>query len=138
MTQPINLGEPTVGEAELAAIAEVFATGWLSGAGPACRSFEARFAQVAGTEHALATSNCGAALHLAMLVLGVRPGDELIVGDYTFPATGHSVMYAGARPVFADVRPDIWTLDPAAVRAAITERTVGIVAVDVFGQPADY
>lgn len=134
----IALGQPTVGEAELAAIAEVFASGWLAGAGPTCRRFEERFAAATGTAHALATSNCGAALHLALLALGVGPGDEVIVGDYTFPATGHAVMWTGAKPVFADVRPDIWTVDPAAVEAAITPRTVGIIAVDVAGQPADY
>ncbi len=138
MTEVIALGQPTVGEEELAALAEVLSSGWLAGAGPTCARFEGRFAEVAGTSHVLATNNCGAALHLGMLVLGVKPGDELIVGDYTFPATGHAVMYAGAVPVFADVRPDIWTVDPAAVEAAITPRTVGIVAVDVVGQCADY
>jgi dTDP-4-amino-4,6-dideoxygalactose transaminase len=138
MSDVIALGQPTVGDAELAAIAEVFASGWLAGAGPTCRKFEERFASAAGTRHALATSNCGSALHLALLTLGVRPGDEVIVGDYTFPATGHSVMWAGAKPVFADVRPDIWTIDPAAVEARISPRTVGIVGVDAFGQPADY
>ncbi|WP_426592784.1 DegT/DnrJ/EryC1/StrS family aminotransferase [Cellulomonas sp. McL0617] len=134
----VALGQPTVGEPELRAIAEVFASGWLSGAGPACKTFENDFAAVAGTEHVLATSNCGSALHLGLTVLGAGPGDEVIVGDYTFPATGHSVMWTGARPVFVDVRPDIWSMDPAAVEAAITPRTVGILAVDVFGQPADY
>ncbi|SHE68672.1 DegT/DnrJ/EryC1/StrS family aminotransferase [Streptoalloteichus hindustanus] len=135
---PIALGQPTVGEAELAAVASVFESGWLSGAGPTCRAFEERFAAVAGTGNALATSNCGTALHLALLTLGVKPGDEVVVGDYTFPATGHSVLWTGARPVFADIRPDIWSADPAAVEAAITPRTVGIVAVDVFGQPGDF
>ncbi|MEH1101451.1 DegT/DnrJ/EryC1/StrS family aminotransferase [Micromonospora sp. CPCC 205561] len=138
MSEVIALGQPTVGEAELAAIAEVFASGWLAGSGPTCRRFEERFAVVTGTGHALATSNCGSALHLALLTLGVKPGDEVIVGDYTFPATGHSVMWTGAKPVFADVRPDTWTVDPAAVEAAVTPRTVGIIAVDAFGQPADY
>ncbi len=138
MPHTVALGEPTVGEAELAAVSRVFASGWLSGAGPTCREFEDRFAVTAGTEHALATSNCGSALHLALQVLGVQPGDEVIVGDYTFPATGHSVLWAGGTPVFADIRPDIWTVDPRAVEAAITPRTVGILAVDVFGQAADY
>ncbi|SBT37617.1 DegT/DnrJ/EryC1/StrS family aminotransferase [Micromonospora auratinigra] len=138
MSEVIALGQPTVGEAELAAIAEVFASGWLAGSGPTSRRFEERFAAAVGTRHALATSNCGSALHLALLTLGVKPGDEVIVGDYTFPATGHSVMWTGATPVFADVRPDIWTVDPAAVEAAVTARTVGIIAVDAFGQPADY
>lgn len=119
-------------------MAEVFASGWLSGAGPACRRFEERFAAAAGTTAALATSNCGSALHLAMTVLGAGPGDEVIVADYTFPATGHAVMWTGATPVFADVRPDIWTIDPAAAASAIGPRTVGIIAVDAFGHPADY
>jgi dTDP-4-amino-4,6-dideoxygalactose transaminase len=138
MSEVIALGQPTVGGEELDAVAQVFASGWLSGAGPTCRTFEQRFAGVAGAEHALAVSNCGSALHLALLALGVAPGDEVIVADYTFPATGHAVLWTGARPVFADVRPDLWTVEPAAVEAAITPRTVGVIAVDPFGMPADY
>ena len=138
MSETIALGQPTVGDEELQAIAEVFASGWLSGAGPTCQKFEERFASIAGVSDALATNNCGAALHLGLKVLGTNPGDEVIVGDYTFPATGHAVAWTGATPVFADVRPDIWSIDPAVVEASITPRTVGILAVDVFGQPADY
>ena len=134
----IALGQPTVGDEELRAIADVFATGWLSGAGPTCARFEERFAEVAGVSDAIATNNCGAALHLGLQVLGAGHGDEVIVGDYTFPATGHSVAWTGAKPIFADIRPDTWTVDPQAVEASITPRTVGILAVDVFGQPADY
>jgi len=138
MNRTVALGAPTVGQEELDAIKEVFDSGWLSGAGPSCLAFEAEFADVAGVDNVLSTSNCGSALHLAQLVLGIKPGDEVIVGDYTFPATGHSVMWAGATPVFVDVRPDIWSIDPALIEAAITPRTVGIIAVDPFGQPADY
>jgi dTDP-4-amino-4,6-dideoxygalactose transaminase len=134
----IALGQPTVGDEELAAVAEVFRSGWLAGAGPACKRFEERFAEVVGVRHALSTSNCGSALFLGLKVLGVQPGDEVIVGDYTFPATGHAVLQAGATPVFADVRPDIWSADPASIEAAITPRTVGILAVDVAGQPGDF
>jgi len=134
----IALGQPTVGQEELAAIAEVFASGWLAGNGPSSRRFEQAFAVRSATAHALAVSNCTAALHLAFMALGLGPGDEVVVADYTFPATGHAVMHTGARPVFADVRADIWTVDPRAVEAAITDRTVGIVGVDVFGQTADY
>ncbi|WP_270886427.1 DegT/DnrJ/EryC1/StrS family aminotransferase [Pedococcus sp. 5OH_020] len=138
MNNPIALGQPTVGAEELAQVQRVFESGWLSGAGPTCQAFERRFTEVSGVGHTVATSNCGSALHLAQLALGISRGDEVVVGDYTFPATGHSVMWSGATPVFADVRQDIWSVDPDAVEASITERTVGIIAVDPFGQPADY
>ncbi len=87
---------------------------------------------------AVALSNCGGALHLAMLALGVEPGDEVIVADYTFPAPAHAVRYVGATPVFADVRADTGTVDPQAVADLITPRTVGVIAVDTVGMPADY
>ncbi|PVG81369.1 pyridoxal phosphate-dependent aminotransferase [Nocardioides gansuensis] len=137
-TRNVALGQPTVGEEEIEALREVFASGWLSGAGPTCVAFEKEFAVTAGTAHALATSNCGSALHLALQVLGAGPGDEVIVADYTFPATGHAVVWTGATPIFADVRPDIGTIDVDAAAALVTERTVGIIAVDLVGQPADY
>ena len=138
MPDTIALGQPTFGDEEVAAVAAVLESGWVAGQGPTAKRFEERFAALCGTAHALAVNNCTAALHLAYAGLGAGPGDEVIVADYTFPATGHAVMYTGATPVFADVRPDIWTIDPAAVEAAITPRTVGIAAVDAFGQLADY
>ena len=138
MPEIITLGQPTVGDEELAAVADVLRSGWLAGQGPTAGHFERRFAARSGSAHALAVANCTAALHLVFQALGAGRGDEVLVADYTFPATGHAVMYTGANPVFVDVRPDIWTVDPQAVEAAITSRTVGIVAVDAFGQPADY
>jgi perosamine synthetase len=134
----IALGQPTIGEPEIRALEEVFRSGWLAGQGPTGKRFEEAFAQVAGTRYALPVNNCTAALHLASSALGLQPGDEVVVADYTFPATGHSIVYGGGKPVFADVRPDTWTVDPAAVAAAITPRTVGIMAVDTLGQCADY
>ncbi|WP_346621875.1 DegT/DnrJ/EryC1/StrS aminotransferase family protein [Blastococcus montanus] len=134
----IALGQPTIGEPELRAVDEVFRSGWIAGNGPTGARFGAEFARVVGTAHALPVSNCTAALHLAVAALGAGPGDEVVVADYTFPATGHAVVYAGATPVFADVRPDTATVDPAAVEAAVTGRTVGIIAVDAMGQCADY
>lgn len=138
MPDTIALGQPTFGPEELAAVSDVLDSGWVAGQGPVGRRFEHRFAELCGTADALALNNCTAALHLAVEGLGAGPGDEVIVADYTFPATGHAVRYTGARPVFADVRADIWTIDPAAVEAAITPRTVGVIAVDAFGMPADY
>jgi len=134
----IALGQPTIGEPELRAIEEVFRSGWIAGNGPTGKRFGDEFARIAGTTHALPVNNCTAALHLAVSALGLGPGDEVVVADYTFPATGHAVVYAGGKPVFADVRRDTATVDPAAVEAAITERTVGIMAVDALGQCADY
>lgn len=134
----IALGQPSFGDEELDAIAAVLRSGWVAGQGPVGAAFEKRFAEFCGAEAALCLNNCTAGLHLGIAALGAGEGDEVIVADYTFPATGHAVRYAGARPVFADVRPDIWTIDPEAVEAAITARTTGIIAVDAFGQPADY
>lgn len=138
MTDSIALGQPTVGDEELAAVAEVFRSGWLAGQGPTGRLFEEEFAAALGVGHVVAVSNCTAALHLALLAHGVGPGDEVIVADHTFPATAHAVLYTGATPVFADVRADTGCVDPDAVAALVGPRTVGVVAVDNAGLPADY
>jgi dTDP-4-amino-4,6-dideoxygalactose transaminase len=138
LTDVIALGSPTFGNEELEAVRAVLASGWVAGQGPHCLDFEQRFAATCQTGHALAVSNCTAALHLALLALGVGRGDEVIVADYTFPATGHAVMHAGAVPKFADVRTDIWTIDVGAIDEAIGPRTVGIISVDMYGQCADY
>ncbi|MFJ4832084.1 DegT/DnrJ/EryC1/StrS family aminotransferase [Streptomyces sp. NPDC088747] len=134
----IPLVHASLGEQELAAVAEVFASGWPAGQGPRGKALEAQLAQRYGAGGAVAVSNCGAALHLAMLALGVKPGDEVIVADYTFPAPAHAVRYVGAVPVFADVRPDTGTIDPQAVADLVTDKTVGVIAVDTVGLPADY
>lgn len=128
----------SLGEQELAAVAEVFASGWPAGQGPRGKALEAELVSRYGVGDAVAVSNCGAALHLAMLGLGVEPGDEVIVADYTFPAPAHAVRYVGGVPVFADVRADTGTVDPAAVAALVGPRTVGVIAVDTVGLPADY
>lgn len=134
----IPLVHSSLGEQELAAVAEVFASGWPAGQGPQGKALEARLAERFGVSGAVALSNCGAALHLALLALGVRPGDEVIVADYTFPAPAHAVRYVGGTPMFADVRADTGTVDPMAVAALIGPRTVGVIAVDTVGLPADY
>jgi dTDP-4-amino-4,6-dideoxygalactose transaminase len=134
----IPLVYASLGEQELAAVAEVFASGWPAGQGPRGKALERDLVERYGVGDAVALSNCGAALHLAMLALGVEPGDEVIVADYTFPAPAHAVRYVGATPVFADVRADTGTVDPYAVADLIGPRTVGIIAVDTVGLPADY
>ncbi len=138
MPEPIALSKPTLGDEEVEAVRDVLATGWVAGQGPRGRELEQAFAEVTESRHALVVSNCTAALHLSMLALGVGPGDEVLVADYTYPATGHAVLFTGARPVFVDVVSATGTIDPDAAARAITPRTRGIVAVDVFGQCADY
>ncbi|WP_307072011.1 DegT/DnrJ/EryC1/StrS family aminotransferase [Streptomyces canus] len=134
----IPLVHASLGEQELAAVAEVFASGWPAGQGPRGKALEAQLAGRFGVDGAVALSNCGVALHLALLALGVEPGDEVIVADYSFPAPAHAVRYLGATPVFADVRADTGTVDPQAVADLVTPRTVGVIAVDTVGLPADY
>ena len=134
----IPLIQASLGEQELAAVAEVFSSGWQAGQGPKGKALEAELAERYGIGGAVALCNCGAALHLALLALGVEPGDEVIVADYSFPAPAHAVRYAGATPVFADVRADTGTVDPAAVADLVGPRTVGVIAVDTVGLPADY
>ncbi|MEX1006995.1 MAG: DegT/DnrJ/EryC1/StrS family aminotransferase [Acidimicrobiia bacterium] len=138
MSDPIPLARPTFDDDEVEAVRAVLRSGWVAGQGPRGTELEARFAKQCGVEHAVAVSNCTAALHLSFLALGVGAGNEVLVADYTYPATGHAVCYTGATPVFVDVRPDTGTIDPDAAAAAIGSATVGIAAVDVFGQCADY
>ncbi len=135
---PIMLSRPSFGDEELEAVREVLASGWVAGQGPRNTELERRFAEKCDVAGAVAVANCTAALHLALLGFGCGPADEVLVADYTYPATGHSVLFTGATPVFVDVCPDSWTIDVEAAAAAIGPRTVGIVAVDVFGQCADY
>ncbi|CCK32324.1 DegT/DnrJ/EryC1/StrS aminotransferase [Streptomyces davaonensis JCM 4913] len=136
--EPITLVRASLGEQELAAVAEVFASGWPAGQGPRGKALEAQLAEMYGVGDAVAVSNCGAALHLALLAFGVEPGDEVIVADYTFPAPAQAVRYVDAVPVFADVRADTGTVDPQSVADLISPRTVGMIVVDTLGIPADY
>ncbi|MGH3798216.1 MAG: DegT/DnrJ/EryC1/StrS family aminotransferase [Pseudonocardiaceae bacterium] len=134
----IPLVRASLGEQELEAVAEVFSAGWPAGQGPSGQALEMELAKRYEVGGAVAVSNCGAALHLGLLALGVDPGDEVIVADYTFPAPAHAVRYVGAVPIFADVRADTGTVDPQAVADLVSPRTVGVIAVDTVGLPADY
>lgn len=138
MSDDVVLGQPTTGEEEVEAVRRVLESGWVAGQGPATKAFEAAFADTVGAPHALAVNNCTAGLHLALLAHGVGPGDEVIVADYTYPATAHAVLFCGATPRFADVLPGTGLIDPEAVESLVNEHTVGIVAVDGMGQPAHY
>jgi dTDP-4-amino-4,6-dideoxygalactose transaminase len=133
----IPLSIPEIGEEEVEAVAAVIRRRWLT-MGEETAAFEEEFAEMAGAKSAIAVSNCTVALHLALLALGVKPGDEVIVPSLTFVATANAVLYCGATPVFAEIRGvhDL-NIDPADVKAKITDRTRCVVAVHHSGYSAD-
>ena len=137
MRDRIRLARPDVGEAELAAVAEVIASGQLT-MGAAVEDFERGIAESVGTAHAAVVSSGTAALHLALLALGVGTGDEVIVPAYTFPASANAVRLCGATAVLVDVDPDTFLADAGAVSAAVTERTKVVIAVHLFGRPVEW
>ncbi len=130
----IRLAWPDVGPEEADAVAEVLAGGQLT-MGPKVAEFEAALAEACEVEHAVAVSSGTAALHLALLALGVTHGDEVLVPAYTFPATANVVALVGARPVLVDVDPRTMNLDVTLVADAVTPRTKAVLAVHLFGRP---
>ena len=110
---------------------------WISSTGDYVRRFEREFAELCGAEAAVSTSSGTAALHLALLALDVRPGDEVLVPSLTYIATANAVRYVGAEPVFVDVDPDTWCIDPDKIEEAVTPRTKGIIPVHLYGHVAD-
>jgi dTDP-4-amino-4,6-dideoxygalactose transaminase len=137
VTDEIRLARPDVGEAELAALAEVLADGRLT-MGPRVAAFERAVAAAVDTAHAVAVSSGTAALHLALLALGVGEGDEVIVPAYTFPATANAARLCGARAVLVDVDPETFLVRPELVAGAVTPRTRVVVGVHLFGRPLDW
>lgn len=132
----IPLTRPFVDHREAEAAAAVVACGWLT-QGARVEEFEQAVAAYVGAAHAVATSSCTAALQLALLAAGVRPGDEVICPSLTFIATPNAILHAGGVPVFVDIDRDTYNLDPALVEAAITPRTRAIMPVDQVGLAAD-
>ena len=131
----VRLASPDVGEAELAEIRGVLESGQLT-MGPKVEEFEALLAQAVGVEHAAAVSSGTAALHLAVMALGLGPGDEVLVPAYTFPATGNVVALCGATPVLVDVDPVTMNMDAADAARRTTPKTKAVLAVHLFGRPA--
>jgi dTDP-4-amino-4,6-dideoxygalactose transaminase len=132
----IPITRPHLAGDEQAAVAEVIASGWIS-QGPRVRAFEEAFAERVGAADAVATTSCTTALSLALHVSGVGPGDEVIVPSLSFIATANAVWHCGAQPVFADIDPRTYNLDPAAAERAITPHTKAIMPVHQVGLPAD-
>lgn len=132
----IQISLPCTGDEEWQACREPLASGWIT-QGPKVAAFEKAFAERHQVNHALATTSCTTALHLALAALGIGPGDEVIVPAFTWVATANAVLYCGATPVFADVRRDTYNIDPHDVPRHITPRTKAIIPVHLFGLCAD-
>jgi perosamine synthetase len=133
----IRLGFPDLGTDELAEVAAVLESGQLT-MGPKVADFEAELARACGVAEAVAVSSGTAALHLAVLALGIGPGDEVLVPAYTFPATANVVVLAGAKPVLVDVDPETMCVEPGRVYDAVTAATRAVLAVHLFGRPLDW
>jgi dTDP-4-amino-4,6-dideoxygalactose transaminase len=132
----IPIARPCLGEQEAEAAGEVIRSGWVT-QGPQVAAFEAEFAEFVGAEFACAVSSCTAALHLALLAVGVGPGDEVITVSHSFIATANSIRHAGATPVFADIEPRTYNIDPGRLPELISERTRAILCVHQMGMPCD-
>src|SRR5205807_9816336 len=130
----IPVAKPTLGEEGAAAAREAILSGWVT-QGPQVAAFEQEFARYVGAPHACAVSNCTTALHLALHVLGVGPGDEVITVSHSFIATANAVRYCGATPVFVDIDPLTYNIDSSQIEAAITPRTRAIMPVHQMGLP---
>lgn len=137
LKKKIALSIPDLKGNEEAYVVEAIRSTWISSTGKYVTEFEKMFAGIAGTTDSISVCNGTVALHLALLALDVRPGDEVIVPSLTYIATANAVRYVGAEPVFVDVSPGTWCIDPEGVERAITRKTKGIIAVDLYGHPAD-
>src|SRR5438874_8009357 len=132
----IPVARPWLDEAELEAVKGPILTGWVT-QGPEVAAFETEFAAAVNAQHACAVSSCTTALHLALLAVGVCPGDEVVTVSHSFIATANSIRYCGAAPVFVDVQPGTYNINPALIEAAITRRTRAILCVHQMGMPCD-
>jgi dTDP-4-amino-4,6-dideoxygalactose transaminase len=135
----IYLSPPHRSGRELDYLKDAIDSNWVAPLGPHVDAFEAELAQLAGVQHALALSSGTAAIHLALVVLGIEPGDEVACSSLTFSASANPILYAGAKPVFVDASVETWTLDPELLERALGEREIAaVVAVDLYGQCCDY
>lgn len=129
----IPVAGPSITEREVSFVADAVANAWYEGANVYHRRFEEAFAAYVGRRHAMALPSCTSALHLSLLALGIGAGDEVAIPDITWIASAAPITYVGATPVFVDVDPQTWCIDVQSLRAAVTERTRAVVAVDLYG-----
>ena len=139
----VYLSPPHLSGREAELVSEAIASNWIAPLGPQVDAFEAELGDVAGVEHAVALSSGTAALHLALVVLGIGSGDEVACSDFTFAASANPIVYTGASPVFVDCD-ETWTIDPGLLDRALAERrgsgasVRAVIAVDLYGQCCDY
>ena len=136
----IQINSPQIGQEEIDAVVKVLKSGVLThglGAGPTVTEFEKSFAKSVKAKHAIATNTGTAALHSALMAVGVKAGDEVILPSFTFVATAEVVVFTGAKPVFVDINPGTYTISLKAIERAITKKTKIIMPVDLYGMPAD-
>jgi len=133
----IPVSQPSLGPKELEYVSQAVRTGWVSYLGNYVTEFEEGFADFCGVKYGCSVSSGTAALHLALLALGIGPGDEVIVPALTFVATANVVTFTGARPVFVDVRAEDFNIDPEEIEKALTKNTRAIIAVHLYGNPCD-
>lgn len=133
----IPVCEPVLDGREMKYVMDCLETNWISSAGKYIPLFEEKFSQYCGVPYGVACSNCTTGLHMAMVALGIGPGDEVIIPDFTLIVSGNTVILAGAKPVFVDVDPKTWCLDATLIEAKITPRTKAIMAVHMYGHPCD-
>ena len=133
----IKISSPSIGDEEINAVIDVLRSGYLA-YGPVAKEFEREFARYVGVRHALAVANGTLAIYSALKALGVGPGDEVVVPDFTFFATASMVVAAGARPVFADIELTTYGMDPSSLEKVITERTKAVIIVHLYGHPARF
>ena len=134
--QNIPIAKPWLGEEEAEAARRAIMSGWVT-QGPEVAAFEQEFAAYVGAKYACAVSNCTTALHLALLALGVKPGDEVITVSHSYIATANSIRYCGAIPVFIDIEPQTYNINPVLIEDAISDRTRAILVVHQMGMPCD-
>src|SRR5262245_46754529 len=134
--QPIPVAKPILDEREVDAVRRALLSGWVT-QGPEVAAFEAEFADYVGATHACAVSNCTTALHLALRAVGVGDGDEVITVSHSFIATANAIRHCGASPVFVDIGPGSYNMDPELVERALTSRTRAILCVHQLGMPCD-
>ncbi|WP_449243478.1 DegT/DnrJ/EryC1/StrS family aminotransferase [Desulfovibrio sp.] len=134
----IHSAGPSITQLEIDTVTDAVTTGFYSNYRNYLEKFQNEFARYVGVKHAIATSSATTAMHLMAAAAGLGPGDEVIVPDLSWIATASVHTYTGATPVFVDVDPDTWTMDPARLKEAITPRTKAVMPVDLYGHPADY